>query len=392
MQSSSCSRRRSSGRNAASATLPGRRDRECPEQSSIRTGIAGRDRTCDLGMKKMPAEAAKARAWSGSPTGAPLDSQLGAMLPAMTNVGDPREAVELLLRDLRARPEGLSSREADRRLVAYGPNELGRRGAGAGRASSPMQLMHPLALLLWVAAGLAFAADAGARRRDRRRDRAERRLRLRPGASGRARGRGAARYLPQQATVIRDGRRTQVDARAVVPGDVLLLAEGDRISADARLLEGALDVDLSTLTGESQPVLRAAAENGRPRRCSRRATSSSAARPASAEAAALVFATGMQTELGRIAALTERVEAEPSPLERQVRRVAWLIALVAVVAGLAFLPIGWLAAGLPLQRRLQLRDRPDRRERAGGAAADDHARARRRRRDASRAAARSSSA
>jgi calcium-translocating P-type ATPase len=50
--------------------------------------------------------------------------------------------------------------------------------------------------------------------------------------------------------------------------------------------------------------------------------------------------------------MTERVEAEPSPLELQVRRVAWLIALVAVVAGLAFLPIGWLAAGLPLHDAL----------------------------------------
>ncbi len=77
---------------------------------------------------------------------------------------------------------------------------------------------------------------------------------------------------------------------------------------------------------------------------------------------------------------SERVEPEPSPLERQVRRVAWLIALVAVVAGLAFLPIGWLVAGLPLEDAFTLRDRPDRRERARGAAADDHARARRRRR------------
>jgi calcium-translocating P-type ATPase len=56
----------------------------------------------------------------------------------------------------------------------------------------------------------------------------------------------------------------------------------------------------------------------------------------------------MRTELGRIAALSERVEAEPSPLEREVRRVAWLVAAVAVLAGLAFLPIGWLAAGLPV--------------------------------------------
>ena len=57
----------------------------------------------------------------------------------------------------------------------------------------------------------------------------------------------------------------------------------------------------------------------------------------------------MQTELGRIAALSERIRVEASPLEQQVRRVAWLIALVSVAAGLAFLPIGWLAAGLPLR-------------------------------------------
>jgi hypothetical protein len=56
----------------------------------------------------------------------------------------------------------------------------------------------------------------------------------------------------------------------------------------------------------------------------------------------------MHTELGRIAALSERVKPEPSPLELQVRRVAWLIAVVAVVAGLAFLPLGWLVAGLTL--------------------------------------------
>jgi calcium-translocating P-type ATPase len=56
----------------------------------------------------------------------------------------------------------------------------------------------------------------------------------------------------------------------------------------------------------------------------------------------------MRTELGRIAALSERVQVELSPLELQVRRVARLIALVAVVAGFAFLPIGWLGADLPL--------------------------------------------
>ena len=60
----------------------------------------------------------------------------------------------------------------------------------------------------------------------------------------------------------------------------------------------------------------------------------------------LVFATGMHTELGRIAALSQRPQQDASPLERQVRRVAKLIAVVAVAIGLAFLPLGMLA-GLP---------------------------------------------
>jgi len=157
-------------------------------------------------------------------------------------------------------------------------------------------------------------------------------------------------YLPQQALVLRDGHRETIDATTLVPGDVLLLAEGDRISADGRLLEGALDVDLSTLTGESQPVYRSAELDGRagPAIEARNLVFSGSA-CVGGEAKALVLRTGMQTELGRIAALTERVETELSPLERQVRKVAWLIALVAVFVGLAFLPIGWLAAGLPLK-------------------------------------------
>ncbi|WP_269207240.1 HAD-IC family P-type ATPase [Rhodococcus opacus] len=66
------------------------------------------------------------------------------------------------------------------------------------------------------------------------------------------------------------------------------------------------------------------------------------------DATAVVFATGMHTELGRIAALSQRVGHEESPLEKQVNRVAWLIAAVAVAMGLAFIPLGTLMAGLSL--------------------------------------------
>jgi calcium-translocating P-type ATPase len=275
-----------------------------------------------------------------------LDERIGAVAPA-----DPREPVSRLLRDLRSRPEGLSSRDAERRLVAQGPNELRRRGGRRWPRQLARQFVHPLALLLWLAAVLALVAGVPALAaaivavvilnaffafaQERQAERAVEAL---------------TRYLPQQAIVRRDGAREVIDARGLVPGDVLLLAEGDRISADARLLDGALEVDVSTLTGESQPVLRSAeyADATGPLLEARELVFSGTS-CVGGEAEALVFATGMQTELGRIAALSERVGAEESPLERQVRRVAWLIALVAVGAGFAFLPIGWLAAGLPLE-------------------------------------------
>jgi calcium-translocating P-type ATPase len=270
--------------------------------------------------------------------------------PEIASPGDPREPVARLLRDLRSRPEGLSSREAGRRLVAQGPNELRRRGGRRWPRRLARQFVHPLALLLWLAAALAFVAAVPALgcaivavvflnalfafAQERQAERAVEAL---------------TRYLPQQATVRREGRRETIDARALVPGDVLLLAEGDRISADARLLAGALELDMSTLTGESQPVLRSAefADAAGPLLDARELVFSGTS-CVGGEGEALVFATGMQTEIGRIAALSQRVETEESPLEQQVRRVAWLIALVAVAAGLAFLPIGWLGAGLPL--------------------------------------------
>ena len=160
-----------------------------------------------------------------------------------------------------------------------------------------------------------------------------------------------ARYLPQQATVRRDGERRVVDARELVPGDVLLLEEGDRISADARLLARChrrrrVDADRAS---RSRFSARPSSPTP-PGRCSRRASSSSAGRRASA---ARRRRSSSRPGCTPSSAASPRSPSgwrcEESPLEHQVRRVAWLIALVAVAVGLAFLPIGWLAAGLPLQ-------------------------------------------
>ncbi|MGI8334288.1 cation-translocating P-type ATPase [Actinomadura scrupuli] len=283
----------------------------------------------------------------GEPETAPVRTDVPMEDP---EARDPRESVTLLLRDLRTRADGLAAMEAARRLVVQGPNELSRRRGRHWTRELSAQFTHPLALLLWTAAGLALVAGtpalsvaivavilvnaAFAFAQEQQAERAVEAL---------------ARYIPSRAMTIRDGRRQLVDARDLVPGDVLIIEEGDRIPADARILEGSVEVDLSTLNGESMPAYRSAefVDTTGPLLDARDLLFSGTS-CTGGEAKVLVFATGMRTELGRIAALSQRVGREDSPLERQVKRVAWLIAAVAVGVGVAFLPLGTLAAGLPL--------------------------------------------
>jgi magnesium-transporting ATPase (P-type) len=264
---------------------------------------------------------------------------------ATPHTADPLEPLALLLQHLHSSRDGLSDREAARRLITFGPNELAHRTGRQWPSELLRQVTHPLALVLAVAAALAWVSGtpslaiaiaavivlnaAFAFVQEMQAERAVDAL---------------AAFLPSHAHVWREGARQDVLARLLVPGDVLIVEEGDSVCADARLITGAVEVDLSTLTGESAPV-------------SRTADTPDVAGPlleaqdvvfsgtvcTGGEARGIVTATGMRTELGRIAALTQRVKREDSPLERQVKRVAWLIAAVAVGAGIAFLPLGLLA-------------------------------------------------
>lgn len=106
---------------------------------------------------------------------------------------------------------------------------------------------------------------------------------------------------------------------------------------------------MSALTGESAPVLRSAAmADANVPLLSAHELVFSGSNCTSGEARGVAFATGMATEIGRIAALSERVKTEPSPLEHQVRRAAWLIAAVSVMLALSFIPMATLAAHLTL--------------------------------------------
>jgi calcium-translocating P-type ATPase len=271
----------------------------------------------------------------------PAVATSGAGPPA----ADPREPLDDLFRDLRSSPEGLSAREAARRLTAYGPNSLQRKGGRRWPGELLRQITHPLALVLALAAVLAGVTGSlslavaifvvillnavFAFFQEMQAEKAVEAL---------------AAFLPDKARVIRDGTQQEVPARDLVPGDLMVLEEGERVCADARLCDGSLEVDLSALTGESVPVYRAAdlLDTDGPLLYSRDVVFSGTV-CTGGQARAMVTATGMLTELGRVAALTQRVERDESPLEHQVKRVAWLIAAVGLGVAVAFVPLGLLA-------------------------------------------------
>ncbi|MGZ4804504.1 MAG: HAD-IC family P-type ATPase, partial [Acidimicrobiia bacterium] len=155
-----------------------------------------------------------------------------------------------------------------------------------------------------------------------------------------------------RALVLRDGRQVRIAGRDVVRGDMVLLAEGDRVPADAVLVDGVnLSVDESTLTGESVPVRKAAVD------------------PESAEAPmdrpggeatpwmfsgtlvvkghgiALVKQIGAGTELGRVGTALRTIEPEPTPLQREVDRVVWVLAMVGVAASAVVFVVYGLTRG-----------------------------------------------
>jgi P-type Ca2+ transporter type 2C len=135
------------------------------------------------------------------------------------------------------------------------------------------------------------------------------------------------------AGVVRDGDLRRVATTEIVPGDVLVLAEGDAVAADARLAEVAsLTVAEASLTGESEPVLKDSATLAAPVALGDRVDMVfSGTAVARGRGRGVVTATGMDTEMGHVARLLGRTEEERTPLQREVERVGRTLA-IAVVA------------------------------------------------------------
>ena len=234
--------------------------------------------------------------------------------------------------------EGLTSGQAEELLRSTGPNEVPRSGGSPIWRLAARQFLHFFALMLWTAALLALLAGAPqlavaicliivinglfAFAQEYRAERAADRL---------------LSMLPVRARVRRDGRDVLVDATTLVPGDLAILSEGDRVTADMRCVSSeSLEVDTSALTGETTPE--------RPATGDELAAGSYVLAGA---ASARVVATGRHTGFARLVRLTAATTRPRTPLESDIRRLVRRLATVALTVGAVFVGIMVLMGASP---------------------------------------------
>ncbi len=264
----------------------------------------------------------------------------------MTNVAAGEDPSVLdastVVRQARTDPEsGLSTAEAARRLAEAGPNELRRAEPVPAWRRFVEQFHDPLIYLLFAAIAIALAAwvieGTSGLPYDAIVISAIVVLNAVLGYAQQAKAEHAVEALRRMgaptATVIRDGVQVQVPTRDLVPGDILVLAEGDTVAADARLLSAAaLKVSEASLTGESEPVLKDAGTLSAPAALGDRVDmvfSGTAVTQGTGKA--VVTATGMATQMGRIADLLHATRAEPTPLQREIGHVGRTLGIAVIV-------------------------------------------------------------
>jgi calcium-translocating P-type ATPase len=264
------------------------------------------------------------------------------------------------LASLHTTAAGLTATEARRRLGEFGPNHVEEVGREHLLLRLAREFTHFFAIILWLGAALAFLAEAF--------DPGQGMARLGVAIVGvilvngvfsfwqeyRAERAVAAlrRLLPQQVKALRAGEIVQRLAADLVPGDIVLLEEGDCVPADCRLVESfGLRVNLATLTGESLPRSRTADPHAETSPLAARNVVLAGTSVVSGEARAVVYATGMRTEFGRIAHLTQTAGEAASPLQREIARLSRIVAVLASGIGGGFFLVGQ-ALGLPFWENL----------------------------------------
>jgi Ca2+-transporting ATPase len=236
---------------------------------------------------------------------------------------------------------GLTSAEAQERLAKHGSNELTADEPVPAWKRFLAQFQDVLVILLLIAtaisAGLWLYERDTALPYEALAICAVVLLNAVMGYVQESRAESAVAALRQMAAahahVLRDGERRSVPAATVVPGDIIIVEEGDTVPADARVMQSiALQTAEAPLTGESMPVSKDAATIEEAAGLGDRSNMIFSGTAATyGRARAVVVATGMQTEMGRIAGMLRDVPEEPTPLQRQLDRVGKMLGIVVVV-------------------------------------------------------------
>ncbi|MHB0917558.1 MAG: HAD-IC family P-type ATPase, partial [Thiobacillus sp.] len=255
---------------------------------------------------------------------------------------------------------GLTATEAQRRLAEFGPNLVEEVGHERLLLRFAREFTHFFAIILWVGAALAFLAEYF--------DPGQGMVRLGAAIVGVILINGAFSFwqeyraeravaalrllLPQQVMVSRDGEIVEILATDLVPGDIVLLEEGDFVPADCRLIEAfGLRLNTATITGESLPKARNADPHPEVSPLLAKNIVLAGTSVVSGQARGVVVATGMRTEFGKIAHLTQTAGTATSPLQREIVRLSRIVAFLATGIGGVFFLIGQ-ALGLPFWENL----------------------------------------
>lgn len=262
---------------------------------------------------------------------------------------------EEVFAELKSRPAGLKQAEAEQRLTEYGPNEIQAAKRISAWEILFEQFKNILILILLGATILSLFLGHGVESiviavivlfavflgfiQEYRAERAIEALR---------------RMAAPTASVLRDDAEVKVPARELVPGDVILVHTGDRIPADARLLESVnLQVDEAALTGESVPLEKSTEPlpNAELSLGDRSNMVYAGTAATYGRGQAVVVATGMYTEFGKIAQLLQTVESGRTPLQQNLDRVGTALARAAFVVVALIVALG-LMRGQPFVEML----------------------------------------
>ncbi|PCF97738.1 cation-translocating P-type ATPase [Vreelandella nigrificans] len=258
---------------------------------------------------------------------------------------------EAALSTLTSSSTGLSSQEAESRLKVYGPNQLQQEQARSWYRRFFDQFNNILIFILIIAAVasamLGHHLDAAAILgvvviialigfiQEGKAEQAIQSIR---------------NMLSPQATVLRNGKRTVVDAETIVPGDIVLVESGDRVPADLRLIEvKRFCTDEAALTGESIPVdKKTDTVSANADLAERSSIAYASTIVVQGTAKGLVVATGTQTEIGKISELVRGVEQLKTPLLRQLDRAGSMLALFILGAAALTAAVGSIFHNQPI--------------------------------------------